>query len=71
MTLSLPHDEPWGQVADGLTGAASIGLATTHHAGDLAELFTVADRRLYHAKRAGRDRIVGQAARTTVEEQGV
>jgi diguanylate cyclase (GGDEF)-like protein len=53
------HDEPWNRTALGLSVTASVGVASTHDAGDLRSLVGVADQRLYEAKRAGRDRVVG------------
>ena len=41
---------------------ASVGVATLPDASDLAGLAKLADDRLYEAKRAGRDRVVGRAA---------
>jgi diguanylate cyclase (GGDEF)-like protein len=52
------RDEPWGRIAPGMTLTASIGVATAETAGDLRALTEIADRRLYEAKRAGRDRVV-------------
>ena len=52
------HEESWGQLADGLTVTASVGVASTHDLGELDTLVNLADDRLYEAKQAGRDRIV-------------
>jgi diguanylate cyclase (GGDEF)-like protein len=57
------HDEPWEQVALGLAVTASVGLAATHDPRALQTLLKLADQRLYEAKRAGRDRIVGPPSR--------
>jgi diguanylate cyclase (GGDEF)-like protein len=51
--------ETWDQVAPGLTLTTSIGLASTDDPGDLEALLRIADGRLYEAKHAGRDRVVG------------
>jgi diguanylate cyclase (GGDEF)-like protein len=53
--LQAIRDADWVAVAPGLTVTASVGVACSDEAGDLAAL---ADRRLYDAKRAGRDRVV-------------
>lgn len=52
------RDEPWSEIADGISLTASIGLATEESASDLHELVGLADKRLYVAKRTGRDRTV-------------
>ena len=52
--LEAIRDADWCEVAPGLTVTASVGVACSDEPGDLA---TLADRRLYAAKRAGRDRI--------------
>lgn len=52
------RDESWEGVAPGLRVTASVGVAGADDASDLRELTDVADRRLYEAKRAGRDRVV-------------
>lgn len=51
------HD--WARIAPGLAVTASIGVADLAEAGDVSELLRLADRRLYGAKDAGRDRTVG------------
>ncbi len=53
--LQAIRDAGWDEVAPGLTVTASVGIASSGESDDLAAL---ADRRLYAAKRAGRDRIV-------------
>jgi diguanylate cyclase (GGDEF)-like protein len=52
--------EDWERIAPGLTLTTSVGLATTEHPTDLEALVKLADQRLYEAKNAGRDRIVGE-----------
>lgn len=52
------RDEPWERVAPGLTVTASVGVACTNDPHQLAALARSADRRLYDAKRLGRDRVV-------------
>ena len=52
------RDEPWEGVAPGLKVTASVGVASADDASDLRGLTDVADRRLYEAKRTGRDRVV-------------
>jgi diguanylate cyclase (GGDEF)-like protein len=56
------RDEPWERIAPGMTLSVSIGLASSPDAADVDALATLADGRLYEAKRAGRDRVVGRAA---------
>jgi diguanylate cyclase (GGDEF)-like protein len=53
------REEPWEEIAVGLALTASVGLASTDDPAEMAELARSADRRLYEAKRAGRDRVVG------------
>ena len=47
----------WGQLSPGLRVTASIGLASTDEAGSEG-VMAAADRRLYAAKAAGRNRVV-------------
>jgi diguanylate cyclase (GGDEF)-like protein len=54
------NEERWGQLADGLTVTASVGVASTDDLRSLETLVNLADRRLYEAKDAGRDRIVAE-----------
>jgi diguanylate cyclase (GGDEF)-like protein len=54
------NDEDWGQLAEGLTVTASVGVATTQDLSALETLLNIADHRLYAAKDAGRDRIVAE-----------
>jgi diguanylate cyclase (GGDEF)-like protein len=53
--LQAIRDADWSDLAPGLTVTASVGVACADEADDLSAL---ADRRLYDAKRAGRDRVV-------------
>jgi diguanylate cyclase (GGDEF)-like protein len=52
--------EDWERIAPGLTLTTSVGLASTEHPTDLEALVKLADQRLYEAKNAGRDCIVGE-----------
>jgi len=52
------RDEPWEHIAPGMTLTTSVGVATAADASDLDALTELADRRLYEAKRSGRDRVV-------------
>ena len=54
------RDEPWDRIAVGLRLTASVGVATSQDAADVDRLARTADRRLYAAKHAGRDRVVGR-----------
>jgi diguanylate cyclase (GGDEF)-like protein len=51
---------PWAPISGGLPVSVSIGVAGNHDRADAgqADLLAVADRHLYLAKRAGRDRVV-------------
>jgi two-component system cell cycle response regulator len=53
------REEPWEEIAAGLAVTASVGVASTDDPDQLAALARSADRRLYEAKRLGRDRVVG------------
>ena len=53
------RDEPWERLAAGASATASVGVATTTDPNEVAALIKLADERLYEAKRAGRDRVVG------------
>jgi diguanylate cyclase (GGDEF)-like protein len=52
------REEPWDEIAAGMTLTTSVGLATADTAGELEVLVKLADKRLYDAKRAGRDCVV-------------
>jgi diguanylate cyclase (GGDEF)-like protein len=54
--------EPWDGIAAGLTVTGSIGVAAAADARDLDALEGAADRRLYEAKRAGRNRVVSSSS---------
>jgi diguanylate cyclase (GGDEF)-like protein len=56
------HDEPWDRVAAGLCVTTSGGVVTTDDPADLGALVKLGDQRLYDAKHAGRDRVVGEPA---------
>ncbi|MGA9746389.1 MAG: GGDEF domain-containing protein [Nocardioides sp.] len=52
-------EEPWCEIAAGLAVTASIGVGSAPEDGtDKGELLAVADRNLYRAKNAGRNRVV-------------
>lgn len=52
-------EQPWAEVTPGLSVTASIGIGSAPEDGvDKGEILAVADRNLYRAKRAGRDRVV-------------
>jgi len=53
------REAPWQEIAEDLGLTASIGVASARAATDLRHLLMLADRRLYDAKHAGRDRVVG------------
>jgi diguanylate cyclase (GGDEF)-like protein len=55
------EDEAWERIAPGLNVTASIGVASTHAPSDLGALVNLADQRLYDAKRAGRNCVIGDA----------
>ena len=52
------REEPWAEIADGLTLTTSVGVATAENADDLEALVRLADKRLYDAKHSGRDCVV-------------
>jgi diguanylate cyclase (GGDEF)-like protein len=54
------HDEPWHEIAAGLCVTTSVGVVTTDDPADLGALVKIGDERLYDAKHAGRDRVVGE-----------
>jgi diguanylate cyclase (GGDEF)-like protein len=54
--------EPWDEIAPGVVLTTSVGVATAADVTDLGGLARLADRRLYEAKRSGRDRVVAQGA---------
>jgi diguanylate cyclase (GGDEF)-like protein len=49
----------WGVIVPGLSVTASIGVAAGDGRTPLTQLMKAADERLYDAKRAGRNRVVG------------
>jgi diguanylate cyclase (GGDEF)-like protein len=49
---------PWAEVAAGLAVSVSIGLAEARETFDAPALLTLADKRLYAAKYAGRNQVV-------------
>jgi len=54
-------EQPWAEVTAGLSVTASVGIGSAPEDGlDKAEILAEADRNLYRAKRAGRDRVVAQ-----------
>jgi diguanylate cyclase (GGDEF)-like protein len=55
------RDEPWEQIAVGLTVTASVGVASTNDPDQLAALARSADQRLYDAKRSGRNRVISES----------
>ena len=52
------ESEHWNRIAIGLSLTASVGVATAEDPPDLESLVSLADQRLFAAKRAGRDRVV-------------
>ncbi|EHR70582.1 diguanylate cyclase (GGDEF) domain-containing protein [Burkholderiales bacterium JOSHI_001] len=50
--------QAWSELTPGLAVSVSIGIAHGNEAGNAEGLLTLADRRLYAAKYAGRDRVV-------------
>ena len=56
--LSAIRDFDWSSVAAGLAVTASAGIARSGEAIGLDRVASLADRRLYDAKRLGRDRVV-------------
>jgi diguanylate cyclase (GGDEF)-like protein len=53
------RDEPWERIDPRLEVTTSVGIASAVEPSDLEALVKLADQRLYEAKRAGRDRVVG------------
>ena len=51
------HGEPWEAIAAGLEVTASVGVVSAGEGADIDGLTREADRRLYDAKRLGRDRV--------------
>jgi diguanylate cyclase (GGDEF)-like protein len=68
---SLRHriaDHDWSRIASGLEVTASIGVAVLSSVADLASLLDAADRALYDAKEAGKDRVaLGEGSRPAEE----
>jgi two-component system cell cycle response regulator len=64
------REEPWAHIAAGLTVTASVGVASTIDPAELQALARLADRRLYEAKRSGRDRVVGESRESTDQLRG-
>jgi diguanylate cyclase (GGDEF)-like protein len=58
--------EAWERIAPGLRVTASIGVASTHAPSDLEAVVNLADQRLYDAKRAGRNCVIGDAGAAPV-----
>jgi diguanylate cyclase (GGDEF)-like protein len=54
--------EPWDEVARGLTVTTSVGVSDGRGQNTVWHLFRAADRRLYAAKAAGRNRVIADAA---------
>jgi diguanylate cyclase (GGDEF)-like protein len=52
----------WEAVSPGLAVTASIGLAANGEGGTARSVLALADSRLYAAKSAGRNRVVGRSA---------
>ncbi len=58
------QDVPWDTMADGLRVTVSVGLAIAQAPSALDAVLSLADERLYAAKRRGRNRVVGEDALT-------
>ncbi len=54
------RDEPWQHIVAGLEVTTSVGIASADEPSELEALVTLADKRLYEAKRAGGDCVVGE-----------
>jgi len=53
------RQEPWERIDPRLDVTTSVGIASADEPSDLEALVKLADQRLYEAKHAGRDRVVG------------
>jgi two-component system cell cycle response regulator len=64
--------QPWEELTCGLPVTVSVGAAISPHPLPLqtAELLSRADARLYEAKHAGRDRVVGPSGTVTAATTG-
>jgi diguanylate cyclase (GGDEF)-like protein len=58
--LATIRDDAWERIAEGMTVTASVGIATARDGIEPDVIAQLADRRLYEAKRGGRDRVVVQ-----------
>ena len=56
--LSAIRDASWSDIAPGLRVTASVGIAGADEGAEFDAIASLADARLYAAKRAGRDRVI-------------
>jgi diguanylate cyclase (GGDEF)-like protein len=63
------HAERWAGVAPGLELTASIGVATAEEPAEFETIARLADRHLYQAKQAGRNRVFAGSDRRAATEQ--
>ena len=56
--LSAIRGASWSDIAPGLRVTASVGIAGADEGGEFDAIASLADSRLYAAKRAGRDRVI-------------
>jgi diguanylate cyclase (GGDEF)-like protein len=56
--IAAARAQDWSALHPGLRVTLSIGVAASHEAGSQEELLSLADHRLYRAKREGRNRLV-------------